>query len=68
MSQRTATRPPEVNHDSEYCYRNGFENGAWAVLEALRLRTDLVRMRAWAEVDLQQCVHDRSTKANPPKM
>jgi hypothetical protein len=57
--------PPEVSDDPHFCYRSGLQHGAWAVLEALRLGADLARLRSWAEVDLQQWVHDQS-KRKPP--
>jgi hypothetical protein len=59
--------PPEVSDDPHFCYRIGLQQGAWAVLEALRHGTDPARLREWAEVDLQQWINDRS-KLGPPEI
>jgi hypothetical protein len=59
--------PPEVSDDPHFCYRSGLQHGALAVLEALRHGVDPVRLRAWAEVDLKQWLHDQS-RGKPPKI
>ena len=59
--------PPEVSDDPHFCYRIGLQHGARAVLEALRHGVDPVRLRIWAEVDLEQWLQDQS-RGKPPKI
>ena len=62
-------RPPGVSDDPEYCYRSGYQHGAWAALEALRGRiADQKRLREWGEIDLQKWRHDRNAIPSPPEI
>jgi hypothetical protein len=62
-------RPPGVSHDPEFCYRSGYQHGAWAVFQALEARldsADQAGLRTWIEIDLQKWRHDRNTSPRPP--
>jgi hypothetical protein len=61
-------RPPSVSEDPEFCYRSGYQHGAWAILEALYggRTADQGRLRAWVEIDLQKWRHDRNAVPKPP--
>jgi hypothetical protein len=58
-----------VSDDPEYCYRRGFQHGAWKVLEAIMTGTaGQERLRAWIEIDLAKWRHDPNTGPNHPKI
>jgi hypothetical protein len=62
-------RPSGVHDDPEHSYRDGYQDGALAVLKALHGRlnaADAEKVRLWIEGDLQVWRHDRAAHWRAP--